>query len=135
MRETIKKGTGTALRWRALMTVITVLAAILSFIVVSPSFYARLHAASPSASATGGWFTYAYTQGRTGYNPNETIINPTSASSIKLLWSVTTGSIISVQPIVANGKIYWGAWDGILHATRTDGTQAWTANLGRTPTP
>ncbi len=135
MRATTNQNARTALRWRAIITLIALLAAMLSFLLVSPSFYGKTHAASPSVSQPGGWFTYGYNPGRTGYNSNETIINPSSASSIKLLWSVKTGSIISVQPIVAKGLIYWGSWDGIFHATRPDGTQAWTANLGRTPTP
>jgi outer membrane protein assembly factor BamB len=50
------------------------------------------------------------------------------------LWSISEGSIISTQSTVANGLIYWGSWDGIEHATKLDGSQAWTANLGTAPT-
>ncbi len=47
--------------------------------------------------------------------------------------TINEGSTISTQPVVANGIIYWGSWDGMEHATKLDGTQAWTTNLGTAP--
>ena len=85
--------------------------------------YKPVRAATPS-----DWTMYGYDQARSNYNSAETIINPSSASGLKQLWSITEGSTISSQPTVVNGKIYWGSWDGIEHATNLDGTQAWTAN-------
>jgi hypothetical protein len=55
--------------------------------------------------------------GHSGFNSAETAINPNTAGSLKLLWSISEGSTISTQPIVANSKIYWGSWDGIEHAS------------------
>lgn len=117
--------------WRLAVAAIMVMAGSIAMLIVSPSFFTPTHA----ASAPNNWTTYGFGPERTGYNPVEKAINPTSASSLKQLWSVSTGSIMSVQPIVANGLIYWGTWDGIMHATKPNGTQAWTANLGQTPTP
>src|SRR5215471_5429743 len=88
------------------------------------------HAAAPS-----DWTTYGYNQARSNYNTAETILNPSSASGLKQLWSITEGSTISTQPTVVSGKIYWGSWDGIEHATNLDGSQAWTANLGTVTSP
>ena len=39
---------------------------------------------------------------------------------------------ITTQPILANGLIYVGAWDGYEYALRPDGTIAWRQYLGRT---
>src|SRR5947209_698207 len=82
------------------------------------------------AAAPSDWPVYGHDLARSNYNSTETLINPSTAPGLRQLWSVTQGAIISTQPTVANGKIYWGSWDGIEHATNLDGTQAWTANLG-----
>ncbi len=68
----------------------------------------------PGKSAHAGpfpsdWTTYLHDPGHSGFNSAETAINPTTASSLKLQWSITEGSTISTQPVVANGKIYWGS--------------------------
>ena len=82
------------------------------------------------AASPGDWTTYLYNPEHSGFNGAETAITPTTAASLKQLWSISEGSIISTQPVVANGLIYWGSWDGIEHATNLNGTTAWTANLG-----
>jgi len=87
------------------------------------------------AAAPSDWTIYGYDQARSNYNTAETIINPGSASGLKQLWAIAEGSTISTQPTVVNGKIYWGSWDGIEHATNLDGSQAWTANLGTVTSP
>src|SRR6516162_6240353 len=90
----------------------------------------------PARAATSSdWTIYGYDQARSNYNSAETSINPSSASGLKQLWSITEGSTISTQPTVVNGKIYWGSWDGVEHATNLDGSQAWTANLGTVNSP
>ncbi len=85
------------------------------------------------AASPGDWTTYLFNPGHSDFNAAETAINPNTAGSLKQLWSISEGSIISTQPVVANGLIYWGSWDGIEHATNLNGTQAWTANLGIGP--
>jgi outer membrane protein assembly factor BamB len=76
------------------------------------------------------WSTYLYNPGHSGFNSAETAINPNTAGSLKQLWTISEGTTIPTQPVVVNGKIYWGSWDGIEHATNLNGSQAWTANLG-----
>ena len=83
-----------------------------------------------AVASSDEWTTYLHDPGHSGFNSAETIINPSSAGSLNLLWTATAGSTISTQPVVANGMIYWGSWDGIEHATNLNGTQAWTADLG-----
>src|SRR6266568_2547905 len=88
---------------------------------------------SAQAVTPDDWTTYLYTPGHSGFNGAETAINPNTAGSLKQLWSISEGSTISTQPVVTNGLIYWGSWDGIEHAIRLDGSQVWTRNLGTAP--
>jgi outer membrane protein assembly factor BamB len=85
-----------------------------------------------STQSTGDWTTYLGDNGRSGFNGNETLINATSAGQLTRHWSVAEGSVISTQPIVANGAVFWGSWDGMEHATNLSGQALWSANLGKT---
>src|ERR1700730_4160032 len=67
----------------------------------------------PAHAVSTDWPTFLGNNGRTGYNSIETAINPTTASSLKLNWKGTAPGKISSQPVVANGLVYWGSWDGV----------------------
>ncbi|TMB86666.1 MAG: hypothetical protein E6J45_13520 [Chloroflexi bacterium] len=94
-------------------------------------------APSTDAAAADDWPAYLFGGSRTGFNPGETAITPSSAGSLASRWTANTGgAVISGQPVTSNGLVYLGAWDGVLRATRpADGSLAWSANLGQTPTP
>jgi len=82
-----------------------------------------------AASAT--WSTLLGDLARDGYNPNETILNKTNAAALQVLWTHWSGSQITTEPVLANGLIYWGSWDGLEHATDpSTGFDVWTANIG-----
>src|SRR5712691_7680848 len=66
------------------------------------------------------WPTYQGDLSHSGFAAGESIINPQTASSLALQWSDAAAGAISVQPAVANGRIYWGSWDGNEHATALD---------------
>jgi outer membrane protein assembly factor BamB len=83
------------------------------------------------ATARGDWPTYLDNSGRQGFNVAETVINPSSASHLKLHWTAGGGVIFS-QPVEANGRIYWGSFDGYEHATGLNGGQVWKQYLGQT---
>lgn len=88
---------------------------------------------TPSAqAATGDWPTYLMDNGRSGFNSSETIINPSTAPRLKLHWTHTTERTISSQPVVSNGIIYWGSWDGFEHATALNNARVWSINIGTT---
>jgi hypothetical protein len=106
---------------------------ILSSLLIAGTFIT--HNLTYAAGSSSDWTTYLYSPERTGFNSAETVITPSSAPNLKLLWTATAGGIISTQPVIANSLIYWGSWDGIEHATNLNGTQAWATNLGQTPTP
>lgn len=119
-------------RYRLLLTLLALVVLVLSSLLVAGSLFPQR---STRAASPDNWTTYGYNPERSGFNPDETIITPSTAPNLKQLWNVKAGGIISTQPITANGLIYWGSWDGAMHAIKTDGSTAWTTNLGQTPTP
>ncbi len=85
-------------------------------------------------AAAGDWPTFLGNNARTGYNGQETTINPSTAPNLKLLWTASTSGHISSEPLMVNGVLYWGSWDGLFHATDpTSGKDIWTKNLGQKP--
>ena len=91
----------------------------------------RFQAVQAARTGVGGdWPTYMHDVGRSGYNKAETIINRTSAPNLKVHWTYQAGGMIFSQPVVANGLIYWGSFDGYEHATNLSGQQIWQQNLG-----
>jgi polyvinyl alcohol dehydrogenase (cytochrome) len=81
---------------------------------------------------SGDWPTYMGDNSRSGFNAAETMINPTSAPNLKMHWKLKAGGKVTTQPIVVNGLVYWGSWDGFEHATNpTTGKDAWAVNLGQ----
>ena len=81
-------------------------------------------------AASGDWSTYLYDNGRSGYNAAEKIINPTSASKLKVYWTARSGGAVFSQPVISNGTVYWGSLDGYEHATNLKGTEIWKQFLG-----
>jgi len=97
---------------------------VVAIVIPKPTVYAN----------TGDWPTLMEGIARSGYNASETIINPTTASNLKLHWSYTLGfgKDVSSQPVEANGLSYWGAWDGYERATDQNGRVIWQTYLGQT---
>lgn len=71
---------------------------------------ALLVAVSPgSANATvtptpivTDWTTWGFDLARSGYNPAETVLNPTTVKLLRQRWTFDTGAIIDTQPTVAS---------------------------------
>lgn len=93
---------------------------------------------SQRAHASGGsdWTMFQGDLGHSGFNQAETTINASNVSKLKLQWQRKAGGSISSQVVEANGRLYWGSWDGLEHATNpADGTDYWTTPVGvTTPT-
>ena len=76
--------------------------------------------------------TYRGDLGRTGYYPSETGLTAANVTQLKLHWTATGGTGAFAQPIVANNLVYWGDWNGFVHATNLTGTDVWAVNVGVT---
>ena len=86
-----------------------------------------------------GWTTYLQGNGRTGFNGGENAFTPASAPNLHLAWKASDSgkpeSGVFSQPIVSNGKVYWGSFDGYERATDTSGHLVWKTFLGHTIDP
>ncbi len=81
-------------------------------------------------AASSDWPMFLGNDARTGYNSSETAINPTTASTLKVNWTSPMGGRINAQPVVANGQVYGGTWNGMENATDLAGNKLWSAAIG-----
>ena len=81
----------------------------------------------------GDWPSFLLGSG--GFNSSETAITSTTASSLTRSWVAHAGGGISSEPVVVDGTIYWGSWDGYEHATSVDGQTRWSTYLGKVSNP
>jgi len=77
------------------------------------------------------WSTYLNGIDHTGYNGAETILTSSNVSSLQVKWEAHGGLAVSAQPVEANGLLYWGSWNGDMHATNLSGASVWTRYLGQ----
>jgi outer membrane protein assembly factor BamB len=104
----------------------------------TPSYTAATSAAFNITNVTSsGWTTYLQGNDRTGFT-GDGGLNQTSVPNLSLAWKTSdTGPAHGVfsQPIVSNGMVYWGSFDGYERATDTSGKPVWQRFLGTTSPP
>src|SRR5437660_4647282 len=94
--------------------------------------------ASPAAATD--WPMYGFNLQRTGENPFESILTPSTVRGLHELWSFDLSAVTIMQPVLATGVIvngspkdlvYMGAEHGDLYAIDVaSGTMVWHQNLG-----
>ena len=99
-------------------------------ILCSTLFITAVSSNTAKAAPADDWTSYLNST-QTGYNAAETTLNSGNVGTLALQWSHTSGSV-SAQPIVSNGVVYWGSWDGLEHAYTISGTKLWETQLGQT---
>ncbi len=88
---------------------------------------------SEQFTSAGDWPTYGYDNARDNFNAAETIITPSTAPQLKQKWAHAGANGISDEPTVVGGIVYWGSWDGYVHATSaSNGAHVWSAFIGQT---
>ncbi|GAC1303040.1 MAG: hypothetical protein NVSMB27_42790 [Ktedonobacteraceae bacterium] len=110
--------------WRPLLALLMLFAMMAAIAIVTDHPGPAVHATS------GDWPTYLGGNARTGYNSAEVGITAATAKSLQLNWTFPTGAEISTQPVVANGQVYWGSWNGNEYASDLSGKKIWTASIG-----
>lgn len=89
----------------------------------------------PASISSVASATYDGNNSRTGY-ATDTSITPANVGGLTQRWRTYVSAPISGQPIVNDGVVYWGDWNGNMHATRlSSGKTLWTTALGRTSKP
>ncbi len=98
---------------------------------IPPSPTVTVAAPTPTASNANDWTTYGFGPDHTFNNPNETTLSVASAPSLQLQWTGSGPEGISGQAIVVQGSVYWGSWDGFVHAATLAGAQYWATYVGQ----
>ena len=85
----------------------------------------KVHAANAD-----NWSTFMYNSNRSGANMNEGKITTSNVSSLVQNWSVHLNSEIATEPIMADGLLFQGDWNGDLVAIDPQsGKKVWSINL------
>jgi polyvinyl alcohol dehydrogenase (cytochrome) len=72
------------------------------------------------------WPLYGRDLAGSHYNPQEKRITPATVSRLKPKWIFEAGGDVSSQPIVVNGVVYFGSWDGKEYAVEAaTGKKIW----------
>src|SRR5688500_10883896 len=62
------------------------------------------------------WPSYGLDPGNSRYNPNERAIDPESVGCLVPRWSTDGLAGVTSTPAVEGGTVYFGDWDGSVHA-------------------
>ncbi len=102
--------------------------------------FAFLLGSSSLASANIDWPTFGFNIQRTGENPAESVLTPSTVAGLHQLWSFDLGAVTITQPILAAGVIvdgspedlvFMGTEHGDFYAIDADtGATVWQRNLG-----
>jgi outer membrane protein assembly factor BamB len=113
---------------------------VLGSVVALVAFVANAVNATTDPPKPIDWPTDGYGPARSGFNPNENALTPTTVPGLHLRWSADLGGAMIAQPIVAanvlvGGErrtvVFEGTEDGILDAVdASDGEVLWQDDLG-----
>lgn len=89
--------------------------------------------ASPDAApAPKAWTMYGYDLANSQYNPNPGSITTTSVANLGERLRILVGGGATSTPVLADGTVYFGAWDGFFYAMdATTGEQRWKERVGK----
>ncbi|MEK6321519.1 MAG: PQQ-binding-like beta-propeller repeat protein [Acidobacteriota bacterium] len=84
-----------------------------------------------AVSSSADWKMYQHDAAHSGYSATS-LVNSSNVGTLAQAWSFTTGGWVTGTPIVADGVVYIGSWDGNIYALRErDGTVVWSFNAGK----
>jgi outer membrane protein assembly factor BamB len=90
-----------------------------------------------TGTSSPAWTTYMHGNNRSGFT-SDSGFNTTSVKKLHLAWQASDTAPnhgVFSQPVVSNGLVYWGSFDGNERATTTSGNLVWQTNLGTTSPP
>ena len=89
-------------------------------------------ATEPRPATESDWATYGFDDAISRHNPAETRIGPGNVWCLEVLWSIDDLSGVTGTPIVIDGIVYFGDWNGMLHAVDADtGDLAWEEQVSQ----
>ncbi len=108
-------------------------AALTAAIVAIATATATATATASTAPTVQDWPQYLHDATHTGATQDNALTASNStALTTRTGWPAKFGGGISTQPVVANGLVYSGSWDGNEYALNANGTVAWKTALGVT---
>src|SRR5438552_14433488 len=71
---------------------------------------------SVSSQKNNDWPVFGRDVSSSHYNPDENALTPSTVANLKVKWIFEAQDDVSSQPIVVNGVVYFGSWDGREYA-------------------
>ncbi len=126
--------------WSNMLYLGAVVLMVCSLLLMLSRFHQQSYAATPTnpkASSTSvDWQTYMFSNDHQGNNPYETQLNTSNVSALTVKWKFTASKELVAEPIIVNGVIYEGSWDGYMYAlAATNRAVLWKTNLGTYSSP
>src|SRR5690349_19381575 len=88
--------------------------------------------ASTASPAAGNWPVFGRDIMGSHHNPDESKLTPQTVANLKTKWVFQTEGDVSSQPILANGVVYFGSWDGHEYAVDAKtGQKIWAYDCGQ----
>lgn len=122
-RQEVTAARRARVRGRSISVVVSVLAAL-----------ALLPTPAAAAPVVADWPMYLHDSARSGFT-TDSVVTTTNAPSLapKHGWPLNLGGkALSTQPVVVNGVVYEGSWDGNEYAISSSGSVIWKTALGTT---
>ncbi|MGB6501208.1 MAG: PQQ-binding-like beta-propeller repeat protein [Thermoplasmata archaeon] len=89
---------------------------------------------APALQPSGPWPTYMSDPERTSANHRERAIDSSDVGELRPIWSLSNNGSDFSAPIVVNGTLFYGSWNGNETAVNvTTGAIEWTRYLGTDP--
>lgn len=121
------------IRQRPHLVALAALLVLLSIVFLAPILQGAEAASNEQFTASGDWPTYLGGNNHSGFNGAETLITAATANKLKLKWSHSSANGISDQATRIGNVVYWGSWDGYVHAASvSNNKRIWTTFLGKT---
>lgn len=104
---------------------------LVALLVAFASVHGQGRNAKPKPNNTASWPVFGREVNGSHYNPEEKI-TPANVSRLKPKWVFETEADVSSQPIVVNGVVYFGSWDGKEYALDAKtGAKIWAYDCGQ----
>lgn len=102
-----------------------------------PVFFGFLAAILLAGSLSAAdWPMYLYDPAHNSFNAAEKQLGSANIDRLEPSWAVSAGAPIASAVTIADGILYFGAWDGNFYALNaSDGSLIWSRFLGKAPTP
>ena len=86
-------------------------------------------AAGSAAPAVDAWPQFHYNAAHSGFNPGERALTRANANRLRQAWAAQAGASIEGSVAVSDGLVFVGSDDNVMHAYRSDGSEAWSQAL------